>query len=449
MLRWQHLVPDARLDGDDGLAQAMRQLYGIARPPLAWQSQYLPARVVDARVAALSHMSASGELVWVGEGPREKHAEPTGKLRGVRFVRRASERAWLAPLAEPVLTERAQSVRALLQSRGASFFFELQQATNLGGHAVRDALRELVVAGLVTNDTVDARAHVARWRPLFQDRKSYDPDPTRWLPADFVPSPNRPVVQRRVNVRRLPKWKRPDREGGDAPWPGRWSLLDRSSPPPQRQFEEMAGLATIVATQWLERYGVVTRDWWRRERPPIPWRSIYRELRRMEMRGDVRRGYFVQGLAGAQFALPSAVEQLRGAATAIEEDQLSVIAASDPANVWALPVTTEPAATTPDRFARPRGARALLVLRGGRVVMTSDAHGRAIAVRSDLSPEIVSDVVRTLLLHITARRARDVVVETIDGEGATASVHATAFIAAGLRLTTAGLRYYASLDRGL
>jgi ATP-dependent Lhr-like helicase len=338
-------------------------------------------------------------------------------------------------------------VRTLLQSRGALFFFELQQATNLGSHALRDALRELVVAGLVTNDTVDALSHVARWRPLFADRKSSDPDPTRWLPADFVPSANRPVVQRRVNVRRLPKWKRPDREGGDAPWPGRWSLLDRSPLPQGHSDQMVASLATIVATQWLERYGVVTRDWWRRERPAIPWRAIYRELRRMEMRGDVRRGYFVQGLAGAQFALPSAVEQLRGAAGATEEDQLIVIAASDPANVWALQVTSEPGGP-PDTFARPRGARALLVLRGGRVVMTSDAHGRAIAVRPDLTPEVVSDAVRALVRHITARRTRDVIVETIDGESATTSHKSNAFIAAGLHLTTAGLRYYASLDRG-
>src|SRR5207253_5554040 len=109
----------------------------------------------------------------------------TGKLRGVRFLRRGSESAWLAPIGEPALSDRARSVRELLQARGALFFFELQQATGTGSHALRDALRELVVAGLVTNDTVDALAAVARWRPLFQDRRGDDSDPTRWLPADF------------------------------------------------------------------------------------------------------------------------------------------------------------------------------------------------------------------------------------------------------------------------
>jgi ATP-dependent Lhr-like helicase len=446
MLRWQHVAPDSRLRGRDGLADAMRQLYGIARPPLGWESEYLPARV-DERPAALSQLSASGELVWVGEGARDAAAEAAlGKLHGVRFLRRGSERAWLAPITDPVLTERAQAVRTLLQSRGALFFFELQQATSFGSHALRDALRELVVAGLVTNDTVDALGHVARWRPLFQDRRPDDPDPTRWLPADFVPSANRPVVQRRVNVRRLPKWKRPDREGGDATWPGRWSLVDRT-PLPQGQQEETEGaLAAVIATQWLERYGVASRDWWRRERPPVPWRAIYRELRRMELRGDVRRGYFVRGLAGAQFALPAAVEQLRAAASPADSDGLVVIAASDPANVWSLPVAAEPDGIR-DTFARPRGARRLIVVRGGSVIMTSDAHVRSVALRPDLGAEIITAAVRVLVKRVAARRSRDIVVETIDGANAATSPHAQAFIAAGLRLTTAGLRYYASFDR--
>jgi ATP-dependent Lhr-like helicase len=446
MLRWQHIAPDTRLQGHDGLADAMRQLYGIARPPHGWESEYLPARVEDVRPAALSQLSASGELVWVGEGARDAGADAAlGKLRGVRFLRRGSERAWLAPITDPVVTERAQAVRKLLQSRGALFFFELQQATSSGSHALRDALRELVVAGLVTNDTVDALGHVARWRPLFQDRRPDDPDPSRWLPADFVPSPNRPVVQRRVNVRRLPRWKRPDREGGDAPWPGRWSLLDREATSTHHLEKEEGALAALVATQWLDRYGVVARDWWRRERPPVPWRAIYRELRRMELRGDVRRGYFVSGLAGAQFALPAAVEQLRAAASSPDGDELVVIAASDPANVWSLPVVAEPGGVR-DTFARPRGARALLVLRGGRVIMTSDAHARAVAVRPDLSAETMTAAVRALVKRVAARRSRDIVVETIDGANASTSPHASAFIAAGLRLTTAGLRYYASFE---
>ncbi len=441
--RWQHVASGEQLQGFDGLTSAIRQLYGIARPPLGWGAEYLPARITDASAGWLSRLSAAGELVWAGEGSREKGALPAdSSLRGVRFLRRGTERAWLAPIAEALLGDRARAVLDLLKNRGAVFFFELQQVTGSGAHALRDALRELVVAGLVTNDTIEALEQVARWRPLLAARPE-DPDPTRWLPADFVPSQHRPVVQRRVSARRLPKWRRPDRDGGDAPWPGRWSLLDRAPLETAHLDQTEHAHAEVVASQWLDRYGVVTRDWWRRERPPVTWRAIYRELRRLELRGDVRRGYFVRGLAGAQFAVPSAVELLRAAASNADS-QLVVIAASDPANVWNVPLSVDED-TGADTFARPRGARALLVTRAGRVLVTSDGAARSVAVRPALDAESVTAAVTMLVRHVTARRRRDLIIESIDGQSAPTSPHADAFVRAGLRLTTSGLRYYASV----
>src|SRR5205814_605731 len=140
MLRWQHLAPDARLTGPDAVGTAMRQLYGIARPPLAWESEYLASRIEDLPPGALSQLGATGEMVWAGEGARANDVDPaTSELRGARFVRRGSERAWLAPINAPRLSARAEDVRATLQTRGALFFFELQQASGLGTHALRDA----------------------------------------------------------------------------------------------------------------------------------------------------------------------------------------------------------------------------------------------------------------------------------------------------------------------
>ena len=91
--------------------------------------------------------------------------------------------------------------------------------------------------------------------------------------------------------------------------------------------------ARFVAKQWLDRYGVVFREWWERERPPVGWRAIYRELKRMELRGEVRRGYFVGGLSGAQFATSAAVEQLRGHA---EQTRALVLTKGDPAAATSL-----------------------------------------------------------------------------------------------------------------
>jgi len=444
--RWQHVIPSvppvipseagnpqlpsrAARDPQSGM-DAVRQLYGIPRPALAWQSDYLASRM-EQPAAVQGSLGASGEMLWAGD--RAADTAP-GALRSIRFLRRGTEKAWLPAAERQPLGERAAGILELLRARGASFFFELQQHGNLGGHALRDALRELVAAGLVTNDSAEALHAVARWRPLFASKRDDDPDPARWLPSDFVRQ--RPVVQRRVNVRRLPKWKRPDRDGGDAPWPGRWSVLERPSAPLDPADE--ADAAVIVARQWLERYGVVARDWWKRERPAVSWRAVYRELRRLEMRGEVRRGYFVEGLAGAQFALPSAVEELRSAASS-GDDALVVISASDPANVWWLP-------SSGDAFARPRGARRLLLTRRGRVLMTSDHRGRSVMVREGLDDETVTAGASALIRHVGAHRARDIVVEQINGAAAATSPYAPAFQRAGLRLTTGGLRYYASFQ---
>src|SRR4029079_11394387 len=224
-------------------------------------------------------------------------------LSTVRFARRGTVRAWVSSGTTAPIGEQAQRVLDTLEREGASFLDELVSSTGLTARTLRDALRELVGAGLATNDTMDALRLVLRWRPIVSPRDRARRAPTRWLPADFTPSANRYVVQRRPNLRRLPRWKRPDKEGG-APveWPGRLSVV-RAPRVLGPEVDESAW-AELIAKQWLERYGVVSRGMWRRERPAVAWRSIYRELRRLEFRGEGRRGYFLRGPSGATLAFP-------------------------------------------------------------------------------------------------------------------------------------------------
>jgi ATP-dependent Lhr-like helicase len=402
MQRWQHLDERDRLEGVAGTATAIRQLYGIARPPAAWDRDYLRARIKAYDPQALSQFSATGEAVWVGEGnyDPESGAIPLGR---VRFFERGTGAIWLPDEQEPVLSENAENVRATIAAEGASFIGDIQAITGLTMLATREAIRELVAWGLVTNDTVEALREVGRWKPM---APRTGPDPTSWLPADYTPSPNRRIVQRRPNLRRLPKWRRPDKPGGGpGGWAGRWSLVRRRGTlGPDLPEEERA---ERIARQWLARYGIVSRDWWRRERPPVPWRSIYRELKRLEFRGEVRRGYFVKGLGGAQFALPDAVEWLRATAS---EDQTPtsfvVMAASDPANIYNLALDL----VDRDPLSRPRGSGALLVLRGGRVAMAVEARGRRFTVADWLSPEEVAAAKKALVEHLRGERSARYVV---------------------------------------
>ncbi len=435
MVRWQHLGAAHRLSAADGTIEIARQMYGLARPAEQWERDYMPARVEGFDPDALSRLIALGELVWVGGTTAKPEEIPT--LSTVRFARRGTVRAWVSTSTTAALGEQARRVLETLERDGASFFDELVSSAGVTARALRDSLRELVGAGLVTNDTMDALRLVLRWRPIVSPRDRAQPDPTRWLPADFTPSANRYVVQRRPNVRRLPKWKRPDKEGG-APidWPGRWSLV--RAPRVLGPEADESAWAELIAKQWLERYGIVSREMWRREHPAIAWRSIYRELRRLEFRGDVRRGYFVRGLSGAQFALPQAIELLRAEDA---PDEAVVMSATDPANVYTLPMPDDPAR---DGFVRPRGRGALLVLVRGVVVMIADRRGARIVVRPETPDETVGLAITALVARLLAQTDRDLIVETIDGQPASGSRFLDVFRDAGFRRGTVGLRYYRS-----
>ena len=458
--RWQHLDPSTQLEGSEGTASALRQLYGLARPADAWEREYLRQRVQDYDPETITRLCAAGDAVWIGAAPAASTEDAAGALARLRFVRRGTGRAWVGDTAPPedALPPNARRVLEALRSDGASFFDDLARSTALGGRVLRDALRELVAAGLVTNDTVESLRHVVRWRPILSPKLRNQPDPTRWLPADFSPSPNRPVVQRRPNLRRLPRWRPPadgKPDSASTTWPGRWALV-RTSGILGSAGDESA-LAEVVARQWLDRYGVVMRDWWRREKPGVSWRAIYRELKRLEFRGDVRRGYFVRGFSGAQFAVPSAVELLRGSgpasppptdegADAVQSAPVVVMAASDPANVYALPTMTDGSAEDASvALARRRSRGALLATRAGQVLLVAEGRGRRITTRPGLSAADVATAARALaqrLVESTDGR-HDPVIETIDGIAAATSPFAAAFGAAGFRATAAGLRFYA------
>ena len=220
-----------------------------------------------------------------------------------------------------------------------------------------------------------------------------------------------------------------------------------------------SALAETIARQWLDRYGIVARDWWRRERPAVSWRAIYRELKRLEFRGDVRRGYFVRGLAGAQFALPSAVELLRASGPAVPpndgapNDGLSaasapyvVMSASDPANPYSL-LTAGTVDSASVELARRRSRGALLVMRAGEIILVSEGRGRRLTIRPNAQADEVAEAARALARRLveSSDGRRDPVVETVDGAAAATSAHAAALGIAGFRPTPAGLRFYAPL----
>ena len=430
--RWQHLDPRDQLEGEEGCEAIVRHLYGALLPPDAFEREILSARLARHDPTCLTRMSSAGELLWTGVG-RVRKESGTIALAAVRLLPRGSEDIWLAPNVEveQTLGEDARHVLAALRTAGARFFADLSRDTKLSDLRLREALRELVAAGLVTADGFDALREVARLQPLpARDRSTRDP--TRWLPANF--ERQSPIVQRRPSVSGLPRWRRPDRPGRSDGWAGRWAALALPNEPIIPRSEEEAEAAQLVAQTWLERFGIVARDIHRREHPNVPWRAVYEHLRNMELRGAVRRGYFVQGLSGAQFALADAVERLREVAAEADPPALCM-SARDPANAyrWALGSQLKTVDSP-----RPPGGRALLLTRAGRAILSVEGRLERVRRVPNVSEADVTAAAIALTRYIRrsvdhAVRPREFRIRTIDDTSAVRSDVAPAFLAAGWR----------------
>jgi len=396
--RWQHLGEGEALDGPEGVAVAIRQLYGISGRAKSWERDYLRARVPGYQPGWLSPLLSTGEAVWVGEpGPTAKAG--SSQLARARFFQRGTGSLWLGENSRTAkISSKASDVLGIIEREGAPFTTDVEAVSGLSRLAVKEALFELVVAGLVTNDTAEVMREVIRWRPVTQAGEG---DPTSWLPPDYTPSANRYVVQRRPNLRRLPKWRRPDRPGG-APsnWGGRWQPVQRLVILGKPVSEEE--LSAQIARYWLDRYAIVSREIWRREKPQASWRSIYKELKRLEFRGEVRRGYFVRGLSGAQFAAAAAVEMLRTIAAGDRAGkEFVVLASSDPANVYNLQL---PDSADRDPLSRPRGSGALIVTFGGRIALAVEGRGRKVVPAEWLDSEGIAKAKAALAAHLRGEK---------------------------------------------
>ena len=332
---WQG-VGDARAHGIQALRDALIRLEGCALPFSALEREILPARVPGYTPMLLDQLGAMGEIVWVGRGAL---GPADGRITLVR-------RDQLAPSPPPPdaapLSPLAQRLEAHLRARGACFLTELHRVGDGAPVAeVQTALWDLVWAGRVTNDT-------------------------------FAP---------------LRSLSQPSRRGRAPVAGGRWSILDDAGPvdPTARRLAEVESL--------LERYGLVTRDIVRAEEIPGGFSALYPVLRELEARGAVRRGHFLDGLGGAQFALPGAVDRLRAAQ---HSPSVRVLPAVDPSNPWgaALPWPAPPVpGGRPQRVAGARvvlvdGAPALWLGKGGRAMVAfvgdgDDTLGRAVAALRD------------------------------------------------------------------
>ncbi len=373
---WQGVGSEAK--GLDRLFEVVRQLQGVAIPASVLERYVLPARMGDYYPRLLDELTAAGEVVWVGAGPLGRD---DGKV--MLFLR--GNAALLRPLAgsggdRPDGPEHDR-LREFLDRRGASFFRELAGSDD---KASLDALWDLVWAGEVTNDSFAA------------------------LRAFAGGSGSRARAAKRTGRPRVGSLT----VLGPPRAQGRWSLVDADLP-----VDEVSATARghALATALLDRHGVLTREAVRGEGHPRGFAGVYPVLRAMEESGRCRRGYFVSGLGGAQFALPGAVDRLR----ADRRDRgkgAMVLAATDPANVYGLSLAwpQQPGAATKPANGPRRVAGAYVVLLDGQPCLYVEKGAKGLVALRAFDGTWEDAAVAALTSLVSSGRTRRLSVERYD-----------------------------------
>ena len=325
----------------DRLVEAVGVLQGAAIPATVLETEVFPARIPGYRAGDLDELCAAGEVVWVGAGAI---GAGDGRLR--LFFR--DQLSLLAPAVEPIEPPTGvvhDAVRTVLQSQGAVFWSQLRSAAAPATEAeLLTALWDLVWSGEVTNDSMaPLRAFLAGTARRAPSRSQ----------APGLRFRGRPRPGRLSSI-------------GPASGAGRWSLVAPLLMPIASPTE----IAHAAALQLVERHGVVTREAVLAEGISGGFAGVYGVLKVLEERGQVRRGYFVDGLGAAQFAIPGAVDRLRALREPQHEAAPLVLAATDPAQPFGA------ALSWPENGGRPaRSAGALVVIASGSPLAWYDRRG--------------------------------------------------------------------------
>ena len=312
LFKWQRVAPGTRMEGPDAVNAIAIQLEGYEAPAAAWESDILPARVAGYDPAWLDDHCLAGRVTWARLRPRlakprdgDRRAAPI-RTTPITLLSRRHAALWaaLTPNEEAANPSgRAQAVLDAIRDHGALFFDELVEITGTMSGQVEEALAQLVALGLVSSDSFGG------------------------LRALLMPGERRNPFDRTRRKRRGLFTM----EGA-----GRWAMA-RRAPGGQTRPQGAGEAVEHIARTLLRRYGVVFWRLLEREADWLPpWRDLLRVYRRLEARGDIRGGRFVNGFSGEQFALTEAVGLLRETRRKVGSDEWVMVSGADPLNLLGI-----------------------------------------------------------------------------------------------------------------
>ncbi|MBV7332921.1 hypothetical protein KFU94_32785 [Chloroflexi bacterium TSY] len=467
LTRWQHLHPDERLDGAGALRQVLQQLRVSPVVGTVWERDVLRLRLADGNTSELETLCHSGEVVWVGTGgvnPRRGRIRFLFRGEGNTYLEQAptdiatrtdtdsyteDEPSEVNAQEPETLSSDATAVYEFLKSEGAVFQADIRDGLDLTNQAAQNALTELAMAGLVTNDSLAALRRILGQKVQHANanrpRSGRSSSSLEAQLAERLGSRSRRSSQpgglRRPSRSEFRAAKKRVRERlaedlditpAVSQSEGRWTLVHRFG-----VMGKKLSLAEQIARQThqlLARYGVVTRESLAHEAGAWEWNMIYQELQRLEIRGEVRRGIFVHGLTGVQFALPEVVERLRELSSefkseirrendASEAEALVLMNACDPANLYGPANEMAPLTQTGKPLAFSRLPSTWLVLSWGLPILLVEQTGASLTTVKGTGDGMMRHAIRVWLQHASSFMQRVTVKEwngqpVLEGDGA-------------------------------
>jgi len=406
--------------GLDGLAGVIDQLAGVPLPASAIESLVLGPRVRDYSPAMLDELLSSGEVMWSGAGAI------SGSDGWVVFHPADSAPLTLTAGSEIEFSAAHHAIMDMLTGGGAYFFRQLAH-DGIGETELKAVLWELIWAGQVTGDTFAPVRAMLSGAPGARKRSA---------PA-----------HRQGRGRHAPRLSRfhvahAQSRAADPTVAGRWSALPTPEPDSTLRAHHQAELL-------LNRHGVLTRGAAMAEGVPGGFATLYKVLTALEDAGRCQRGYFVESLGGAQFAVASTVDRLRSYLDGVDPERREyravVLAAADPANPYGAGLPWPSRTTDGDSVARPgRKAGALVVLVDGELVWFLERGGRSLLSFTDDDSDANHAAAVALADLVTARRVNSILIERINSAPVLApqvpSSAVTALTDAGFARTPRGLR---------